>query len=49
MELSTGFIYNVIGIRAIRKEKNFTKKTNVIFGLFNSWFSVDCDFAIHLI
>lgn len=32
MELSTGFIYNVISIRAILKEKNFTKKTNVILG-----------------
>jgi len=32
MELSTGFINNVIGIRAIRKDKNFIKKTKVILG-----------------
>ena len=32
MELILGFLYDVLGIRAIRKEKNFIKKLMMILG-----------------
>ncbi len=32
MELIIGFVYDVIGIRVIRKEKDFTKRLLMILG-----------------